>query len=62
MYAEEASGKCGGPAWHELQPFVLVPQRSNPPHDTVKQFQMSSVDCRMTEELGKNQVGLIEIL
>jgi len=62
MYAEEASGKCGGAAWNELQSFVLVPQRSNPPHDTVKQFHVSSIDCRMTDEMGKNRDGLIEVL
>lgn len=53
MYAEEASGKCGGDAWHELQSFVLVPQISNPTHDIVKQFQVSSIDYRMTNEMGK---------
>jgi hypothetical protein len=62
MYAEEASGKCGDAAWHEVQSFVLVPQRRNPPLDTVEQFQVCYIDCRMTAEMGKNRVGLIDVL
>ena len=38
---------------HELQSFLIVPQRGNAPYDTVKLFQVSSIDCRMTDELGK---------